>query len=128
MERATPSYLDDSFKHSDGSAVVALVVRSVGLLLHLLQLVCSHQLVPSFFVVWGALQLKENKTNRFVFYPHYSLYFKQDNNLNLPLLQSPPWLPACCPASTGCFLSATWPESAARPKRKKYDEHRKKIK
>jgi len=52
------THLNDSLEHVDGGAVVPLVVRSVGLLLQLLQLVRSHQLIPSFFVVWRALQLK----------------------------------------------------------------------
>ena len=47
----------------------------MGLLLQLLQLVCSHQLVLSFLVIWRALQLKtkqnrkktKKKTGRFLF-------------------------------------------------------------
>lgn len=44
-------YLYNSLQHSDRCAVVPLVVRGLGLLLQLLQLVRLHQLVLSFLVV-----------------------------------------------------------------------------
>lgn len=55
----TDADLDDSLQDVDGGAVVPLVVRSVRLLLQLLQLVRLHQLLLRFLVARRALQLKE---------------------------------------------------------------------
>lgn len=57
--------LNDSLQHCDGGAVVSLVVRSVRLLLQLLQLGGFQQLVLSLLVVRRAHQLQKKKTTRF---------------------------------------------------------------
>lgn len=102
-------YLYNPLQHSDGSAVVSLVICSVSLLLQLLQLIRFHQLVLSLLIVWGALQLKQHAGVSFndVLLRHIGPINRM--TLSLPLLHSPPWPHACCLASTGCSLSAAGP-------------------
>lgn len=59
--------LNDSLQHCDGGAVVSLVVRSVRLLLQLLQLGGFQQLVLSLLVVRGAHQLQKRNRQDSVF-------------------------------------------------------------
>lgn len=109
------THLDRSPHHLNGCAVVSLVIRSMRHLLQLLKLVRFHQLVLGLVTVRGALQLNVFK-NVSVHEGSNDCQRTKSSvlGLNSPLLQSLLWRPVCYPASEGCSLFASGPESRSK--------------